>query len=151
MYLKEKGLRFSFARSLKQFNYSIFVLFFVVVLLITFKNLQRTTPVSGDLRLRTKEEAIKALVQVGNSLSEIEMADLTSLVLKGMSMLSPGEREDLRKLQEKFAYKGHKFFSENDMETMRRLNYKGINLLSEEDQSRFHYLMMKGTGKLSND
>ena len=82
-------------------------------------------------------------------LSDAEFTELNNLVLKGMRMLPPYEIEELKALQEKFVYKGSKYFNEKDVERMRLLNYKGINLLPEEDQARFNYLILKGTGKMS--
>ncbi len=139
------------SQTLKQFNLTILIIVGVIVFLVAMKKLQTTTPTHGDLRLRTTDEAAAAFVRMELSLSEAELAELTSLITKGMRMLAPGERAQLEKLQERYVYKGHKRFSERDVVTMRQLNYKGINLLSEEDQSRFHYLMLKGTGRLSGD
>ena len=142
--------KFSLAQSLKQFNFSIIIFVGAVILLIFFKNLQTSTQQTyGDLHLRSKEEAAQAFLRMEFSLSEAELADLNSLIAKGMRMLPGYEREKLEKLQKKYAYKGHKSFNEDDVITMRQLNYKGVGLLSEEDQSRFHYLMLKATGKVS--
>ncbi|MCF7907894.1 MAG: hypothetical protein K9L86_03325 [Candidatus Omnitrophica bacterium] len=148
----ERVHKFSSAQSLKQFNFSIIIFVGAIILLVVFKNFQVSNQQTyGDLHLRDKEEIAQAFVQLELRLSEVEFADLNSLIAKGMRVLPEYERDKLEKLQKKYAYKGHKSFTEDDVLAMRQLNYKAIGLLSEEDQSRFHYLMLKATGKVSDN
>ena len=148
---KNKGSIKKLSRSLKEFNYSLFLIVGVVIILIAFKKFQSPLKTSGDFILKTKEEALLKFNQIGLELSDAEFTELNNLVLKGMRMLAPYEIEELIALQKKYAYKGSKHFKEKDIERMRLLNHQGINLLPEEDQARFHYLMLKGTGKISED
>ena len=135
---------------MKQFNHGIFILAAALLLLISLKKFQSSSRQTyGDLHLRNKEEVAQAFVRMELSLSEAELAELNNLIMKGMHMLPAYEREQLGKLQKKYAYKGHKGFNEDEVTAMRRLNYRGVGLLSEEDQARFHYLMLKATGKIS--
>lgn len=151
--MKKRGFfRFTLAQSTKKFNLSIVAFVGAIIILILIKKFSTSARQTfGDLHLRNKEEITQAFIQAESNLSEAELADLNNLIMRGMRMLPDYEREKLEKLQKKYAYKGHKHFSEDDVITMRQLNYKGINYLSEEDQSRFHYLMLKATGRISSD
>ncbi|MBU1112798.1 MAG: hypothetical protein KKH93_02840, partial [Candidatus Omnitrophica bacterium] len=146
---KNKGSVSKLSRSVREFNYSLLIIVAAVVVLIAFKKFQSPLKTYGDFILRTKEEAIGKFNDIEFRLLDVELTELNNLMLKGMRMLPPYEKDELRALQEKFAYKGSKHFDAKDVERMRMLNYKGINLLPEEDQARFHYLMLKGTGKMS--
>jgi len=145
---RNKGTSKKLSRSLKEFN-SLLIGVGIVVVLVIFKSSQNPLKTSGDYVLRTREEAVAKFNQMELELSDAEFTELNNLVLKGMRMLPPYEIEELKALQEKFVYKGSKYFNEKDVERMRLLNYKGINLLPEEDQARFNYLILKGTGKMS--
>jgi len=143
---------FSSAQSLKQFNFSIFIVVGVIIILILVKKCAIPAKQTyGDLYIKTKDEAIQAFVRMEESLSEPELAELNSLIAKGMQMLPEYQREELKELQERYAYQGHAKFNQDDVVTMRQLNYRGISHLSEEDQARFHYLMLKATGRVSRD